>query len=265
MAKDKERYIIKKNNRIFYLERVFNLDEVVEQFEFSRDYKHFYNFVLNINDSIITYFDGNAYVLLEDCSDGCYHYSLDDNSLSLNKMQRVGWRDLWIKKSDYIEYYYMNIIGKYKLIDESIDYYLGLLELAIFYLYDYGEYQDVSFIEHKYFDKRHLCNPLNLKADVKERDFAEYLKCIFFDNEYHNVNIEELIIRYKDYYNYELVVARMLFPNYYFDLFDKIILLEESENALYKIISRNREYEAYLKRIIDCIASFSDIKKIDWF
>lgn len=264
MAKDKNRYVIKNNNKVFYLEQVFNLDEVVDQFNLSKDYEMYYKFVPNKDESIITQFQGNAYVLLEDISNGRYSYKLEDNSLSLNKMSIVKWRDIWISKSDYIEYYYSNIVGKYKLIDESIDYYLGMLEMAIFYLYDYNEYKDVSFIEHKYFDKNYLFNPLNLKADVKERDFAEYLKYIFFNNEYQNVNIEEILIKYKDYYNYDLVIARMLYPNYYFDLFDKVILLEESEYSLYKIISRNKEYEIYLKRIIKCISTFFEIKSIDW-
>lgn len=246
------------------MEKVYNLDEVIDQFNLTKDYDNFYKFVPNREESIITYFQGNSYVLLEDTINGYSRYSINDNSLSLNTMNKLEWRDIWISKSDYIEYYYSNIVGKYKLIDESIDYYLGMLETAIYYLYDYGDYKDVSFIVHKYFDREYLYNPLNLKADVKERDFAEYLKYIFFNREYHNINVEELIIRYKDYYNYDLVVARMLYPNYYFDLFDKVILLEESEDVLYKVISRNMEYEMYLRRIIKCISTFFEIKNIDW-
>ena len=73
-----------------------------------------------------------------------------------------------------------------------------------------------------------------------------------------------MILKYKDYYNYDLVVARLLFPNYYFDLFDRVILGDDSEDILYKVISKNRGYERYLRRIINCIGTFFDIKKIDW-
>ena len=184
--------------------------------------------------------------------------------MSLNTLIELKWRNLWISKSDYIEYYYSLIVGKYKLIDESIDYYLGMLEMAIYYLYDYQDYKDVGFVEHKYFDKKHLYNPLNLKADIKERDFSEYLKSIYFDGSYTDIDIESLILKYKDYYNYDLVVARLLFPNYYFDLFDRVILGDDSEDILYKVISKNRGYERYLRRIINCIGTFFDIKKIGW-
>lgn len=182
----------------------------------------------------------------------------------MNSLIDLKWRDLWIRKSDYIEYYYSLIVGKYRLIDESIDYYLGMLEMAIYYLYDYNDYRDVGFIEHKYFDNKHIHNPLNLKADVKERDFSEYLKRIFFDGTYVGINIESLLIKYKDYYNYDLIVARLLYPNYYFDLFDRVILGYDREDVLYGVISKTNEYENYLRRIINCIGTFFEIKNIDW-
>ncbi len=230
----------------------------------TKDYNIFYNFVVNKNDSIITQWNDGYYVLLEDNLKEYKDYNIELNTLSLNSLKPLMWRDLWINKSDYIEYYYLNIVGKYKLIDESINYYLGMLEMAIYYLYDYQDYQDVIFVEHKCFNKINLFNPLNIKADIKERDFSEYLKFIFYNNEYKNMNMEELLFKYRDYYNYELVIARLLYPNYYFDLFDKVIMLKESEDILYKVISRSGEYEVYLKKIISYVSTFFEIKKIDW-
>lgn len=195
---------------------------------------------------------------------GFKDYSLELNSLSINSLINLRWRNLWINKSDYIEYYYSNIVGKYKLIDESVDYYLGMLEMAIYYLFDYNDYKDVGFIEHRVFDKNKLFNPLNIKIDVKERDFAEYLKFLFFNGLYKDIDIEKLIYTYKDFYNFDLVIARLLYPNYYFDLFDKVILLEESESILFNVISKSQEYESYLKRILTYISTFFKIKKIDW-
>lgn len=264
ITKDKERSIIRNSNKLYYFERVDNLDEVIDQYNLAKDYDYFYRFILNKDDSIITQYAGNYYVLLEDNSSYRNEYSIDDNSLSLNNLSRLMWRDLWIRKSDYIEYYYSHIIGKYRLIDESIDYYLGMLEMAIYYLYDYVDYSDVSFVEHKTFNEKNLFNPLNLKVDVKERDFSEYLKYIFFNNIYKEVDIEKIIIKYKDYYNYDLIVSRLLYPNFYFDLFDRVILNGESESVLYQVISRTQEYEDYLKRIVDCVSTFFEIKKIDW-
>ena len=262
--KDKNRTVIKYNNEIYYLERIENPDEVIEQYNISKDYDIFYSFVINMNDSIVSQWNNGFYVLLKDNLKSFEDFNLDMNSLSVNSLISLNWRELWMRKSDYIEYYYANIVGKYKLVDESVNYYLGMLEMAIYYLYDYKDYNDAGFIVHKEFNKNSLFNPLNLKIDVKERDFAEYLKFIFYNNEYKNIDVEKLINKYKDYYNFELVIARLLYPNYYFDLFEKIILLEESENALLNIISRNQEYEVYLKKIITFIGTFFKVKKIDW-
>jgi len=265
LRKNSNNYIIKFNNRIFYLERVYNLEEVIEQYKASDSYENFYKFVLNKDNSIFSENGGVFYVLLEDNLNSLFEYNCDSNNLVLDKNKTLEWRKLWIEKSDYIEYYYSGIVGKYQVIDESIDYYLGLLELAIYYLRGYDNYVDRGYIEHKFFNYKYLNNPLNIKIDLKERDFAEYLKYIFFNSEYKTIDIRALLYKYKDYYNFDLVVARILYPNYYFDLFDRIILLEDSESSLYDIISRNREYEIYIRDIIECINTFYNIKKIDWF
>lgn len=265
-SRDNYRTIVKNDNRIYYLYVIDNPDEVVGQYELVGNSKNFYKFVLNVNNSIISPYNGLFYVLLEDNNKGVggSKFDIDDNSLSTNNLISLNWRELWIKKSDYISYYYSNIIGKYKLIDESIDYYLGMLEVSIIYLNDYSVYNDVGFIQHKEFNIENVYNPLNVKVDVKERDFAEYLKYLFYKGDYKNEQICSLITKYRDYYNFELVVARLLYPNYYFDMFDRIIIKGDKENILYKVINRSREYEEYIRNIITCVSRFFDIKKIDW-
>lgn len=257
-------YIIKCNERIFYLERVYNLEEVIDQYNICDSNEYFYKFVLNRNHSIISAYDGNFYVLLEDSTKfGQEGYSNDN--FMLNHNSRLEWRDLWIKKSDYIEKYYSGVVGKYKIIDESFDYYLGLLELAIYYLSDYTNYVDSAYIQHKIFRYNLLRNPLNTKVDVKERDFAEYLKYMFFHENEDSFDLYAILFKYRDFYNYHLVIARMIYPNYYFDTFDDVLLGKSREEDLYQIIKENKRYESYLKKIIDYVSTFTSIKKIDWF
>ena len=80
----------------------------------TKDYNIFYNFVVNKNDSIITQWNDGYYVLLEDNLKEYKDYNIELNTLSLNSLKPLMWRDLWINKSDYIEYYYLNIVGKYR-------------------------------------------------------------------------------------------------------------------------------------------------------
>jgi len=256
-------YIIKCNERIFYLEKVYNLEEVIDQYNISDTYDWFYKFVLNRKHSIISSYEGDFFVLLEDSSDSKRYDNFMD-TVQLNYNLTLEWRNLWIKKSDYIEQFYSGIVGKYKIIDESFDYYLGLLELAIYYLNDYTNYVDQSYIQHKTFRSHLLKNPLNIKIDIKERDFAEYLKYLFFYDKLDSIDIYSVLFQYKDFYNYNLVIARMIYPNYYFDVFDKVLLGEVGEEDLYQIIKKNRKYEDYLKGIINYVSTFTSIKKIDW-
>lgn len=160
---------------------------------------------------------------------------------------------MWIEKSDFIERYYETIKGKYENIDESIDYYMGMLELSILLLNKYQNYHEIGYLEHKKINNDSLNNPLNIKIDVKERDFAEYLKYLFFSNQYKSININDLIINNKDNYNFNLVISRIIYPNYYFDIVDEILLEKENQRALLKIISRNKEYEKYIEKIIKTI------------
>ena len=160
---------------------------------------------------------------------------------------------MWIEKSDFIERYYETIKGKYENIDESIDYYMGMLELSILLLNKYQNYHEIGYLEHKKINKDSLNNPLNIKIDVKERDFAEYLKYLFFSNQYKSINISDLIINNKNNYNFNLVISRIIYPNYYFDIVDEILLEKENQRALLKIISRNKEYEKYIEKIIKTI------------
>ena len=156
---------------------------------------------------------------------------------------------MWIERCDYIESFYRTIQGKYSIIDESLPYYLGMLNLSIYYLNDYSSYYDYAFIQHKNISECDYCNPLQFKIDIKERDFGEYLKYLFFTNQYRSVDLSSLIASGSSYFNYVLVFARMLYPNYYFDLLDDVILEKKNSFVLNEIISRISEYEDYLKNI----------------
>ena len=62
----------------------------------TKDYNIFYNFVVNKNDSIITQWNDGYYVLLEDNLKGYKDYNIELNTLSLNSLKPLRWRDLWI-------------------------------------------------------------------------------------------------------------------------------------------------------------------------
>ena len=81
------------------------------------------------------------------------------------------------------------------------------------------------------------------------------------------INEVKNIIIYNNY-NYDeyvLFIARLLFPSYYFDIYDEIINNDLDENNIIKIVNKTKDYEIFLSQIISYIISNNVmIEQIDW-
>lgn len=151
--------------------------------------------------------------------------------------------------------YYENIRGKFKIIDDSIDYYMVMAESSIYYLKKYDNYYDKCFVQYSMF----LEEEFRVKEDIKERNFAEYLRYLFY-NEYNIDYIYKLIDRCNGIFNFDIVIARLLFPSYYFYYLEKGIN-NNSFDGLKRVIDKTSEYEKYLSLIAEKMNSFL-VKKI---
>ena len=172
------------------------------------------------------------------------------NPTSTKKVKRLLWYELWQKKSNYIEYYYNKIKNKYKIIDESINYYIGMLEKGIIYLKKYDNYYEYYYLQHKIFLNDNSSDLSNLKADIKERDCSEYLKYLFFKQDYDEKAISDFILKTNNKFNYDLVIARLLYPSYYLFFLEKFITEKVGYDDLNRIICRSKEYELYVNSIV---------------
>lgn len=168
------------------------------------------------------------------------------NPIRLNKKKKLDWYKLWIDKCDYITSYYNNIKGKYLIIDNSIDYYIVMIEMCLFFLKDYSNYYDFVYIQHNII----INGKLSIKEDIKERDFAEYIKYLFYNN-YDIEYICDLINKSSNNFNYYLVGVRLLFPSYYLFYFENVVLNDKDYDKLCDIVRRNTNYEKFLKTIIN--------------
>ena len=152
------------------------------------------------------------------------------------------WIDIRIYNSKIYNHHYM-----YYFLDLfSFDFHANFQNNQLHYMY-------LNSLK-KYF------NPVYFKIDVKERDFADYLKYLFFSNQYKKIHISELISCGKNYFNYNLVFIRLIFPDYYFDIFDNIILGKDS-SSLYNIIYKQNSYLDYIQMIRSEIEKVYPIKK----
>ncbi len=232
--------------------------------------------ILNKDSSIITKY-GNHYYVLVLLKYNSHNLININNILNFNKLinnlpnilNRTNWLELWSNKIDNIEYSIKHLMHKYKLIYNSIYYYIGLTENAITYLRLFGVPNKNISISHRRVGSStrivDFYNPLNLVIDYRIRDLAEYIKSMFFNR----IWDIETIINYLQKINlnrndYIYFYIRMLFPSYYFDLYDLIINGKEKEKSILKITSYQEDYEYLLYEIYLFINSKTNIVGIEW-
>ncbi len=239
----------------------------------------FMEIIYNIKNEALSVIDGYSYLLLREQKNrevsfsefyNPYYCSLE--VLKLRLLNHSDWAGLWSSKIDYFEYQKDYIKNKYKILYKSLDYFIGLSENAISYFNASNNYlkkdpSDILVVARRRVDlvSYHFYNPLNLVIDHKSRDVAEYFKYLFVNNIYDYDNIKEIIekLNYSTY-QYSLLMSRLLFPSFYFDVYESIINDVKREMEIVDIIKRTAEYEEYLYNIYRFINEKKSILKIDW-
>lgn len=231
--------------------------------------------IANKDGNYITFYNNQNYVLVKIFANINKKISLEEisylaNSLYTEKM-KVNWGMLWSKKIDYLEELINENGKKYPIIVDSFNYFVGMAENAISYYNDIKIDSNYKYVvSHKNIRFKDtvevIYNPLNIIFDYKARDVAEYIKNAFFLN---NRNI------YNELNNYivnnglsitdvKLIVARMMYPSFYFEMYEDILIDNESEKIIAPIVDRLPEYEKYLASIINFFRNYYDIPIIPW-
>lgn len=233
--------------------------------------------ISNKFDDVINNYNGKLYILIRvyvndlkkvDVNDLIYMLNEKEVDTSYKNISRTNWAKLWEDKVDYFEYQMGHIIKKYPILYNTIDYYIGISENAIFYLKNVvSNYEgNVSLgvchkrigVNYTLFD---LYNPLNLIIDYKVRDIAEYIKDAFFnENDVNNI----LKVIYSNYYfdklNLSLLLSRFLFPSYFYDKFEDIVYKGVNEGLIYETIKKSSSFEDF----IDTYIKSCNLQSISW-
>ncbi len=255
-------YYFKADNKNYLLLKCTNIEEPDDIYRLNIYLSQIlpvHRIVLNANNEAITKINDSNYLLLELFSN---NNKINLNNIielsniripfSVDKLKRNDWYNLWIKKVDYFEYQLSQIGKKYPLIRESFNYYIGLAENAII-LVNNIDFNNIPLgLSHRRITNMsfNLYNPLNIVIDVRIRDVCEYFKFCFFNNI--DISMElELFLSYNSFNIDEakLFLARMFFPTYYFDLYEKIIDNEIDESEIKKVIIKADNYEKILKQV----------------
>ena len=273
-------YFVLNNEKYYFVTYDRDVNEVDTLYKLNKEMisrnSLVHEIILNKKGEVITLIDEVYYVLLRVYVNESAIITIDDVVFMLNSndgvfsnsvISRTDWIKLWSLKIDYFEYQIGHLIKKYPYIYNTVDYYIGLGENAITYMKELNDNINSSSlsITHRrigvnstMFD---LYNPLNLIIDYKVRDVSEYLKDAFFNN----VNVYSILDKlFKmcmfDRITLNLLFCRLLFPSYYFDLYENILENDLNENLVINIIKKSASYEYFLSFLIRNWSLY----KIEW-
>ena len=201
-------------------------------------------------------------------------FYIQNNTIGIvgsKNLYRTDYIKLWESKIDYYEDKIREIQGKYLNIDKSIDYYIGLSENALVYLINNEIKISNVVLSHRRINISKggldFYNPINYVIDNRTRDFSEYIKDMFFND---NLSFE-MFINYLEYMRFDrdeyiLFIGRMLFPSYYYDVVDRIIDNNENDNILEGIINKQDEYINFIRDIFNYLIKVKriNIPYIEW-
>lgn len=218
--------------------------------------------ITNKNNQVLTIVNNIPYILIKDntrnkcisINDILYIQNNTIGVINEKKMYRNDWVKMWESKIDYYEEQLSLVNNKYKILDDTIDYYIGLGENAISYIVNNKVKTPNLCLSHRRIDINkgsfEFYNPINYIIDSRVRDLSEFIKTSFFLDK---INFD-LIRYYIDYMNfsrdeYILLIARLLFPTYYFDLYDSILNSNMDENIVINVIDKTKKYLMTVKNI----------------
>lgn len=279
----KDKFFFDFNNRHFIFEifdgNINNVNEIYRLNYYLSNKCNIDRIILNRYNDPLTKINDKYYILLL-CSNQNEERSNITLSLISNfsniyvgndiKLERNNWELLWENKIDYFESQVGQNEKKYPIIRESFDYFVGLGENAIAYLVNTKRelkpnMDDKKVISHNTL-KEKFYDPTNIILDHKARDVAEYIKLSFFNKNYNIFKELDYYFYYNRYseYGIRVLFARVLYPSFYFDIYDGIISEKLDEKKLNSIISRVSEYEIFLYKVYLYLSRYYDIPQIDW-
>lgn len=236
--------------------------------------------IINKDNSIITYYNNIPYILCKinininkPITLGEINYLSSKVIITNSKITYHSWQDLWSIKMDYLEKVINENGKKYPIIVDSFNYFVGMAENAISYYNNLSDKEvdnNSLVISHRIININDtvyaIYDPVNIIIDHKARDIAEYIKCSFFSD---NINIfNELNIYFKyNYYTKDDVVmllARVLYPSFYFNMYEDIMINSKEEKIITNITSKLDKYELYLIRVFKYFNNFYNLPVPEW-
>ena len=178
------------------------------------------------------------------------------------------WIELWSSHVDYIEFQMEELQTKYPYLSSIKDYYIGLTETAIQFLKSINVGKVDLYFTHLRINENYtfidLYNPSKLVIDSRVRDISEFIKGNFFAKDSDNLKNYLDVIKILNESEKCLLFTRMLYPSYFYDMYDEIMKNVKDEKAMEKIVLKSKSYALFLKELFYYIKKTTYIEDIDW-
>ena len=207
---------------------LYNKHVLVNTFILTKDNNYF----VELNDKIMILLRVNS---IESDTNTLKDLIYFNNLLIIDDSTKTeSWASLWSKKVDIFESEMNNLNNDYLLVQESIDYYIGLTENAISYF--------------------NLVDLKNVKLSLCHKRLNKYLYSGLINNPINFMNRDNSI----------LLFCRLMYPSYYFDEVKKIMEEDYNEKNLKFYIDKVDDFENLLFDIYEIINKKYNIPPISW-
>lgn len=279
-----DKYFIYTNNERYML-KVFGDTDFFMVYEYLANqldkYLYFFRIVKNRQNDYLTYIDDKPYILLKlsDINNNTISiYDIKINqffeySNKISRLIRFPWVKLWENKIDYFEEWCYLKQNQYKNMYSLFHYFIGIAENAVLYLKITEAEEKVEEIDRLVISHNRLSmdsslydyyDPTNIVLDHPSRDVSEYIKSTYVHGNFDIKLLEEYLNEHNfSKYGLRLLYARILFPSFFFDYIDEMILNSYDTDLLY-LEARIIEFEKFISQISVFFKEKYDIPVVTW-
>lgn len=231
-----------------------------------------YDIILNKDNSLFSVVDNKKYALIR--VNGILKYEINFFEFKFYPVDKSGvdWGKLWAERLDYYEVQLRELGKNYQTVLNSFGLFSGLAENAILYynltIKNFDDSVDVGIVHNRLMYPCYYVyynNPINFVIDYSVRDLAEYFKSYIFSDDF---NINELfgLLDKVNFNNktFNLLYSRLMYPSFYFDVFDKVILENGKDDDVLIYVNNTYKYLNVLKSLFDRYSAKYNMFRVEW-
>ena len=275
LNKSDNNYFFYFNDELFFFYLVLNDVKLVENIYKYIIENNIESFIIlpNKDGNLFSEIDNKKYALLKVKGILKYEVKFDEFKYYPVNGEGINWGTLWGERLDYYEVQIRELGIKYQTVLNSFGMFCGLAENAILYfnmtMEKFGDLEKEIGIVHNRI--KYPCylidyyNPLSYVIDYSVRDISEYIKSYVLSDDFDTNNVVTLINRMNlNDLMFNLLYARLLYPTFYFDVFDKIILEDAKDSDIVFVLNKLDNYLEMLQSVYNNFNNKYNVFRIEW-